>query len=186
MYKKLHPSDFLIADPSILGDLSFHRSAVIICSIEENAPMGFIFNKPYDFDLNEMVPEVTVNLPLFYGGPVDEDKLFFIYHAEQPIIDHSKQIAQQLYLGGDTEQAFVAIEEQRLHQGNSRFFLGYSGWAKGQLEHEIDLNSWLIQKNNNLQLLFNKKPEDVWRDAMLLKGGKHTLWANTPHNPTHN
>lgn len=186
MEKKLHPGDFLIADPSILGDLSFHRTVVLICGIEDKSPMGFIFNKIYDFSLNEMVPEVSHDFPLFYGGPVDTDQLFFIYNAKEALFENSHLIQENLYLGGDIEQAFEAIRNKSLHPGNARFFLGYSGWSKGQLEQEIELNSWIIQKNTTVKKLFNLPPEDLWRNAMIKKGGKYILWANAPDNPAYN
>ena len=186
MDKKLHSGDFLIADPSIIGDRSFHRAVVLISEIANKSPMGFIFNKVYEFDLNELVPEITPNLPLFYGGPVDTDQLFFMYNATQAIVEGSHLIKENLYLGGDIEQAFEAIESQRLHAENSRFFLGYSGWSKGQLEQEVEHNSWLVQKNINTRELFKDAPEDLWRNAMIKKGGKYTLWANAPDNPTYN
>ena len=186
MDNQLHNGDFLIADPSILGDLSFHRAIVLICAIEDKAPMGFIFNKTYDFCLNEMVPEVTINLPLFYGGPVDTDQLFFVYNATQPIVEDSRLIKEQLYLGGNIEQAIEAVENKRLHSENCRFFLGYSGWSKGQLEQEVELESWLIQKSTRYKQLFSSNPEDLWRNTMLKKGGKYTIWANAPDNPTYN
>ena len=186
MEKKLHPGDFLIADPSILGDLSFHRAIVLICGIEDKSPMGFIFNKIYDFSLNEMVPEVSHDFPLFYGGPVDTDQLFFIYNAKEALFENSHLIQENLYIGGNIEQAFEAIRNKSLHPGNARFFLGYSGWAKGQLEQEIELNSWMIQKNTTVKKLFSLPPEDLWRNAMIKKGGKYILWANAPDNPAYN
>ena len=186
MEKKLHPGDFLIADPSILGDASFHRAVVLICGIENKSPMGFIFNKGYDFSLKDMVPEVNHDFPLFYGGPVDTDQLFFIYNAKEAMVENSHLIQENLYIGGNIEQAFEGIENKRLHSENTRFFLGYSGWSKGQLEHEIELNSWLVQKNKAEKKLFTYPPEDLWRNAMIKKGGKYTLWANAPDNPAYN
>ena len=186
MEKKLHPGDFLIADPSILGDLSFHRAVVLICGIEDKSPMGFIFNKIYDFSLNDMVPEVSHDFPLFYGGPVDTDQLFFIYNAKEALFENSHLIQENLYIGGNIEQAFEAIRNKSLHPGNARFFLGYSGWSKGQLEQEIELDSWMIQKNTTVKKLFSLPPEDLWRNAMIKKGGKYILWANAPDNPAYN
>ena len=186
MDNKLQPGDFLVADPSILGDVCFHRAMVLICAIENSSPMGFIFNKAYDFHLNEMAPEITQDIPLFYGGPVDTDQLFFVYHAAQTMIEDSDLIRENLYLGGNIEQAFEAIESKRLHGGNARFFLGYSGWSKGQLEQEVKRNNWLIQKNSTVKQLFKHAPEDLWRNAMIKRGGKYILWANAPDNPTYN
>lgn len=186
MEHKLYPGDFLIADPSIIGDFTFHRAVILLCSIEDKAPMGFIFNKIFDLNLNDLVPEVKEDFPLFCGGPVDEDQLFFVYTAPHPIVDNSLKIGSQLYFGGNSNQAFEAIEEKRFHPQNCRFFLGYSGWAKGQLEQEIELNHWLIESNPKKEAPFHLNAEDLWRNALIKKGGSYTLWANAPDNPAYN
>ena len=49
MQKKLYPGDFLIADPSILGDASFHRAVVLICGIEDILPWDSFLTKPMIF-----------------------------------------------------------------------------------------------------------------------------------------
>jgi putative transcriptional regulator len=102
------------------------------------------------------------------------------------MVENSHLIQENLYLGGNIEQAIKAIEKQRLHPENARFFLGYSGWSKGQLEYEIELNNWLVQKNRAEKKIFTYPPEDLWRNAMIKKGGKYTLWANAPDNPAYN
>ena len=72
------PGDFLIADPSILGDTSFHRAVVLIGAVNDKSLVGLIINKRFDFTLSEVLPEIKKELPLFYGGPVDMDQLFFL------------------------------------------------------------------------------------------------------------
>ena len=57
MTNKLQKGDLLIADPSIIGDETFHRSIIMITAIHEKSPMGFIINKPFDFPLKEVFPE---------------------------------------------------------------------------------------------------------------------------------
>ena len=59
--------------------IHFHRSVILICAVQDESPMGFIVNKPFHFSLTEVLPEIDKDLPLFYGGPVDVDQLFFIY-----------------------------------------------------------------------------------------------------------
>ena len=178
--------DFLIADPSILGDTSFHRAVVFISAIHDKSPMGFIINKPFDFSLAEVMPEIEKELPLFYGGPVDMDQLFFIYNSEEPLLQGSKAMEQQLYLGGDIDTAIELVHTGILHENNCRFFLGYSGWAKGQLEEEIDLGSWIIQSAVQTTTFFDFPSEELWRRAMINKGGDYRIWADTPDNPNYN
>ena len=42
--------------------------------------------------------------------------------------------------------------------------LGFSGWASGQLESELQQNSWLTS-SCDANLLFHQKPEDKWQVA---------------------
>ena len=42
--------------------------------------------------------------------------------------------------------------------------LGFSGWASGQLESELQQNSWLTS-TCDADLLFHQKPEDKWQVA---------------------
>jgi putative transcriptional regulator len=182
---KLHKGNLLIAEPSIIGDVSFHRAVVLISEIHDKAPLGFILNKPFDFTLSDVLPEVNTAVPLYYGGPVDPDELFFI-HSAPNLIDESVSIDTTLYFGGNIDQAIDALEKEALNSSNSRFFLGYSGWSKGQLEHEIEFKNWFISQNNNGKNIISQPTEELWKDLLLKKGGKYLLWANTPNNPTHN
>lgn len=185
MAKHLLPGDYLIADPSIVGDPSFHRSVVLITAIENQCPMGFVMNKAFDFGLHDVLPEVEKNFPLYFGGPVDNDQLFFI-HTRQNILTESKTITSKLFFGGRLSVALKAIAEEQLTPKNCRFFLGYSGWDSGQLENEIKQKNWLVEQVISTQLLFNTKAENIWRNALLAKGGDYKIWANSPENPAHN
>lgn len=177
--------NYLIANPSIVGDPSFHRAVVLISAIEEDQPMGFIVNKTFDFNLNDVLPEVSTPLPLFFGGPVDTDQLFFVHTAKE-IFPKSLQINRGLFLGGSLSKALEALSQGKLSQKNCRFFLGYSGWSSGQLEDELAQKHWWIEKAIPNEKLFSSAPDYLWRKALEAKGGNYRLWANCPDNPTHN
>lgn len=49
----------LIAEPSIIGDVSFNRSVVLLADHSQEGSIGFILNKPYKFRLTELVPEIS-------------------------------------------------------------------------------------------------------------------------------
>ena len=67
----------LTADPSILGDPYFHRAVVLIVDQNESGYVGFILNKPLGYSLEEALESVPVQDPLYFGGPVEKDNLFF-------------------------------------------------------------------------------------------------------------
>ena len=82
----------------------------------------------------------------------------------------SKAISDQLYFGGDVDAALDAIETGQLNKRNSRFFLGYSGWSKGQLEEEINMESWAIQSSSSSSSFLEANTKELWRNALINMG----------------
>jgi len=54
----------LVADPSVFGDQNFHRSIVIMAHQKDSGSLGFILNKPLDYELNDVLPEIKLDFPL--------------------------------------------------------------------------------------------------------------------------
>lgn len=50
-----------------------------------------------------------------------------------------------------------------------RLYLGYAGWAEGQLEVEILRNDWLLAPVLT-ELIFSGTPEETWRSALVSVG----------------
>ncbi|MBT8322106.1 MAG: YqgE/AlgH family protein, partial [Eudoraea sp.] len=69
----------LIAEPALTGDVSFNRSVVLLAEHNEEGSVGFILNKPLDFDISDLVEEIHVSFRVFNGGPVEQDNLYFIH-----------------------------------------------------------------------------------------------------------
>ena len=174
----------LVAKPSILGDPSFHRAVVLLAQKNSESTLGFILNKPLDITLNTLLPEIETSFPVFYGGPVDPDNLFYI-HNQGDHIQNSISIDDHWYWGGDFEDVVSKIQTQQLHPENIRFFMGYSGWAKDQLEDEMNSESWLVvslPKENILTM----DPHAIWPKILYSLGGEYQVWANFPDNPNYN
>ena len=136
----------LIAEPSIIGDISFNRSVILIAENNENGSIGFILNKPLDFSLGELVPEIESDFKIFNGGPVEQDNLYFI-HKVPELITNSIEISNGIYWGGDFKRVIELVRNNEISEQDIRFFLGYSGWSPDQLEEELSENSWVIQEN---------------------------------------
>ena len=92
----------LIAEPSILSDSSFNRSVVLLTEHNDNGSVGFIFNKPSNYTLGDLIPEIESSLKVYFGGPVSEDSLFFV-HKVPELIPESIEIGNGMYWGGDFE-----------------------------------------------------------------------------------
>ena len=136
----------LVAEPSIIGDVSFNRAVVLLADHSPKGSIGFILNKPLKFTLNELVSGVDKPFKVFNGGPVEQDNLYFI-HKRPDLIENSVEISHGMYWGGNFDTVLKLINNSMLQSEDIRFFLGYSGWDKDQLEEEMDSNSWVVSEN---------------------------------------
>jgi putative transcriptional regulator len=174
----------LIAEPFLSGSY-FNRSIIIITSYSEKGTVGFILNKKVDYP----VEDIFVDFPDFegeihIGGPVGTDSVFFI-HTLGELIPGSILIKENLYLGGDFDALKLQIQLGLVDKKQVRFFLGYSGWEVGQLEEEINENSWLVADISQSDLM--KLDEDtMWSESVRAVGGKYSMWENFPENPSLN
>jgi len=174
----------LVAEPSIFRDRSFNRSVVLLTSHNINGSVGFIFNKPLDINLKDIIPELNLEIPLYHGGPVAKNNLYFV-HSVPNLIPQSEKIGDNLFWGGNFEIVKKLLLEGKLNNEDIRFFLGYSGWETKQLEAELNMESWLVIKNN-YDNIFTTKPSSFWKNELKRIGGEYLIWANAPENPSLN
>ncbi len=175
----------LVAEPSIIGDVSFNRSVVLLAEYNDSGSVGFILNKPLEYRLRDFVPEVNSKLPVYNGGPVEQDNLYFI-HCIPEIIPDSIEISNGIYWGGDFSAIIDLLKEDKLKKDQIRFFLGYSGWESEQLEQELEVNSWVVVPNNYNNSIIGKTNINFWKEKMIEFGGDYMLWSNAPENPSSN
>jgi len=175
----------LVAEPSIIGDVSFNRSVVLLAEYNETGSVGFILNKPLHHKLKDFIPEISSNLPVYNGGPVEQDNLYFI-HKIPEIIPDSIEISNGIYWGGDFNAIVELLQQNKLAEGDVRFFLGYSGWESTQLEQELEVNSWVVVPNTYKNEIIGKSIKNFWKEKMIEFGGDYLLWSNAPENPNYN
>ena len=72
----------LIAEPALTGDVSFNRSVVLLAEHNDEGSVGCILNKPLEYDISDLVPEIKMPFKVFNGGPVEQDNLYFIHKVK--------------------------------------------------------------------------------------------------------
>ncbi|MFZ0490280.1 MAG: YqgE/AlgH family protein [Salegentibacter sp.] len=174
----------LVAEPSIIGDVAFNRSVVLLADHSEQGSVGFILNKVLDFTLKDLIPDLDENFKIYNGGPVEQDNLYFI-HKIPDLIPESIEIANGIYWGGNFEAVQQLIEKKMINDKQIRFFLGYSGWDANQLAEELNSHSWIVTANEDNDII-ERPYNSFWKDKMLQLGGEYVLWSNAPENPTYN
>ena len=175
----------LIAEPTLTGDVSFNRSVVLLAEHNEEGSVGFILNKPLEYNINDLVTEIEIPFQVYNGGPVEQDNLYFI-HKVPDLIANSIEISDGIYWGGDFDKTIDLINEQVISEEDIRFFLGYSGWSSLQLDQELSSKSWIVVKNDYESAIIQKSASAFWKEKMLELGGNYLLWSNSPENPSLN
>jgi putative transcriptional regulator len=180
--EKLKKGYLLIAEPSIIGDLSFNRSVILLADHNKEGSVGFIINKPLKYTIHDLIPEIAARFKIYNGGPVEQDNLYFIHNIPD-LIPESIEISNGIYWGGDFESAKELINSGQINKDNIRFFLGYTGWDENQLENEMEGNSWIITKNNYENKIIGKSTTHFWKEQIMELGGDYLIWSNAPENP---
>lgn len=177
--------NLLIAEPSILGDVSFNRSVILLADHNKEGSIGFILNKPLNYTLSDLLPEIEIPLRVYNGGPVEQDNLYFI-HKIPDLIPDSIEISNGIFWGGDFKSVIELINAGKLNEKDIRFFLGYSGWDADQLMNELISNSWIVSENIYKNSIIEKIDTTFWKEKMLELGGDYSIWSNAPENPSFN
>jgi len=175
----------LIAEPSILGDVSFNRSVILLADYSSEGSVGFILNKPLDYTIRDLIPEIDAPFRIYNRGPVEQDNLYFI-HKIPSLIPDSVEISYGIFWGGDFNTVKNLIDQNKLKENDIRFFLGYSGWDANQLVSELISNSWILTKNAYKASIIEKNDPSFWKEKMLEFGGEYSIWSNAPEDPTFN
>lgn len=164
----------LIAMPG-LQDPRFERSVIFMCAHSSDGAMGLIVNKPMEgLEFAELlrryelpVPSAPIQVPILFGGPVEVNRGFFLHSSDFTDGDNTHRVSDRYAL-----TASVAIL-QAISQSSGpqkRFLaLGYAGWDGGQIEREIQQNSW-IHCDADCDLVFASRYEDVWQRALAKLG----------------
>lgn len=180
-----HKGVLLIAEPSILTDVSFNRSVVLLAEVNNEGAVGFILNKPLEFTLRDLIPELTSDIVVYKGGPVEQDNLYFI-HKIPNLIPDSVEISNGIFWGGDFDAVINLLQTDAIDKSQIRFFLGYSGWASEQLNDELEIHSWIVMDNEYQNDIIGMSYDNFWKEKMIEFGDDYALWSNAPENPHYN
>lgn len=174
----------LISEP-FLPDPNFSRSVVFLTEHQDAGSVGFVLNRPMDISLAEVMEfEVPVPIPLYMGGPVQQETLH-ILHRHPGLGEEGLEVMDGIYWGANFEALKTMITNNELDPADFRFFLGYSGWGEGQLENELSHNSWIVTEASQ-EIVFSKDSESMWKEVMKAMGGKFSILANSPEDPQMN
>jgi putative transcriptional regulator len=167
----------LLSEP-LMTDPNFERSVVLICEhSDETGSFGLVLNKPTELAMCDVTDLEYVENPLYLGGPVEQNVLHYVHTFAD--LDEAIPLRDGVFWGGNFEQLSEKGKLGQIDNTNCRFFMGYSGWRKDQLDEEIKENAWIIS-NVSLRLLFESQAENLWKDILNNMGGRYRIFANFP------
>ncbi|NJO89131.1 MAG: YqgE/AlgH family protein [Chloroflexia bacterium] len=173
----------LISEP-FSRDAYFKRSIVLLTLNDEEGSVGFILNKEVEMSMQDLFGEdIDMDVSVSIGGPVSIDRVDYI-HTLGDKIPESKHVVGDIYWGGNFEVMISLLKAGIVSENQIRFFLGYSGWNKGQLENEIDHDYWLVADGDPHTIMLSDK--DYWKNTLKKMGKRYSVWLNLPEDPQFN
>ena len=162
---------FLIATER-MKDNRFEKTVIVMLESDENGAWGLVINKRIgtmpialliDPSLNtseEREDLFKINIPVFWGGPVDAKEIFILHSAEY------KSETTKNYGNISISQDYTILFDIAKNNGpkKSLVILGYSGWGSGQLEGEMERDHWILS-DIDLNIIFDKNSNTKWEKA---------------------
>ncbi len=164
----------LIAMPT-MGDPRFERSVIFMCAHSDQGAMGLIVNKvAQEINFDDLVEQLDVagspqprNIPVYVGGPVETGRGFVLHSTDFFSEGSTLKVNEEVGLTATVD----ILRAMATGQGPSRSLLalGYSGWAPGQLDQEIQSNGWLHTAFDS-EIVFDADTDSKWERAVAKLG----------------
>lgn len=166
---------------------AFFRTVVLMCAHDENGALGIVLNRPLEHE------HVTDHLPqydrftrqpwcIFNGGPVETTSALALARWKEHLITPTPNMVVGrtglLDLALPVEDIAEALDEVRI-------FAGYAGWTGGQVEGELEQESWFVVEATEADV-FTRSPQTLWRDVLRRQTGKLAMFAYAPADPAVN
>ncbi|HSM30253.1 MAG TPA: YqgE/AlgH family protein [Woeseiaceae bacterium] len=150
----------LVATDLVQGEL-FANTVILLLHYDDTGAFGLVVNRPTEVKPEELLADEAgfagYSGTLFWGGPVHMDSLRALLRTDEPPEDAEK-IIESVYLVSFE----AALEQDPANPAVLRLFIGYAGWAPGQLDYELARGSWRVLPGSG-DLVFADEPEKLWK-----------------------
>ncbi|MBL8214353.1 MAG: YqgE/AlgH family protein [Bryobacterales bacterium] len=158
----LVPGKVLVAGRG-LRDPNFAESVILLVRHSPKGSMGLVVNQPSRLRLSRLSEDLkgAANRQdrVYLGGPVSRSGAVALLRAAV-VPAEAQHVFADVYL----LSAKSMLEEQiaaNSQPDKFRVYLGYAGWARGQLEAEIDEDAWHIFPGD-AAWVFEGDPSTLW------------------------
>ncbi len=150
----------LVATEVVQGEI-FAKTVVLLLHYDETGAFGLVVNRPTDVKPEELLADEDAisgyRGTLFWGGPVQMDSLRALLLTDEPP-EGAEKIIESVYLVSYED----ALEGVPKDPASLRFFIGYAGWAPGQLDNELARGSWRVLPAT-YEFVFAEEPRGLWK-----------------------
>ena len=148
----------LVATPDLMGPF-FMRTVILMLEHNEEGALGVVLNRPTEATITDISEQVfdgpfEWDKPILLGGPVPGPLVAI--HSVEDLAD------QQVFEGVfSSSEAFKVQQIIRRKTEPCLVVANYAGWGPGQLEGEIEEDSWRSTPAK-FEHVFWEGDDDLW------------------------
>jgi putative transcriptional regulator len=145
-----------------LADPNFAQTVILIVQFDEDhGTEGLILNRQSEVSIAGIFPNSkhATKDPVYMGGPVEIRTAQALLRLPEKT-DQALRVVGDVYVSGTKELIDKSIDSQT-DPTKFRLYLGYAGWAAGQLQAEMRIGAWSLL-NGSSRIIFDPHPETLW------------------------
>jgi putative transcriptional regulator len=151
----------LLASPKLV-DPNFAQTVVLMVQHNEQGALGLVLNRPLRITVRQACEQslgeaCDVEGLLHQGGPCEGPLM--VLHANE--MSKDADVLPGLFFTTEKSKIESLLKQQI---SSARYFVGYSGWTAGQLEAEMEMNSWVIADAQAAHVF--EEPANLWAKLM--------------------
>lgn len=181
--KDITKGKLLIAMPK-LNDPNFRQTVILLCEYNADGALGVVLNRPTELAVSTLIDGfqgITGGETVYAGGPVAKNGMLILCRSDLFCDGHN--VFDGVFVPKDLDK--IRTPGALGDYGEIRCYLGYAGWAPGQLESELAEESWKILPSDST-LIFDADPSILWSQMMRRLGDGWAFYASMPLDPRMN
>lgn len=156
----------LLVATTLITESCFNRSVLYICAHGDDGAMGVIVNHTLpELTYKDVLKQLKIDLaagfkapPVYLGGPVEASR-GLVVHSPDYSHNDTVHLSEDIAVTSNLQVLHDIAEGHGPHK--HILTLGYAGWAPGQLEAEVEANSW-ISVPATPELIFDTPDPEKW------------------------
>lgn len=172
----------LLVTPRDAPDPSFADSVILLVRYDRGGTLGLMLNRRSKVPLSRALRDSKAASgradPIYIGGPVDLMNVLALVRANA-MPEGAPHVVGKVYLA--STRAVIEKTLQSVPEG-VRVYLGYCGWAPGQLENETSHGMWHVFPGST-DAAFDSDPDTLW-SRLDARAGQNIAQTRVQGRPT--